>query len=96
MKTRVQKWGNSLAVRIPKSFAEDLGWGENSPVEMAPEAGSLVIKTDKELAWDLEELLAGVTDANIHPAWEAGSAAPFVEDENRESETGPGDGKRGR
>jgi antitoxin MazE len=96
MKARVQKWGHSLAVRIPKSFAEDLGWADNSPVEMAPEAGTLVIKTDKEQAWDLEELLTGVTDANIHPAWEAGSAAAFIEDENRESEPDPGDGKRGR
>ena len=26
MKTQVQKWGNSLAVRIPKAFAADLGW----------------------------------------------------------------------
>ena len=27
MKTRVQKWGNSLALRIPKSFAAEAGWG---------------------------------------------------------------------
>jgi antitoxin MazE len=70
MKTRVQKWGNSLAVRIPKSFAEELGWGENAPVEMSLDEGALVIKSDSERTWDLETLLAGVTEENIHPAWE--------------------------
>ena len=96
MKNRIQKWGHSLAVRIPKSFAENLGWGENTPVEISPEADGLVIKTDKERAWDLEALLAAVADENVHPAWEAASAAAFVEDEGRKGEAGPGDGGRGR
>jgi antitoxin MazE len=74
MKTSVQRWGNSLAVRIPKSFAEDLGWGDNAPVEMSLEEGALTIKTDRERTWDLDTLMSGVTDENIHPAWEAESA----------------------
>jgi antitoxin MazE len=69
MKNRVQKWGNSLAVRIPRSFAIEMGWEENAPVAMSLEEGSLIIKTDKERAWDLDALLSGVTDENIHPAW---------------------------
>ena len=71
MKTRIQKWGNSLAVRIPKSFAEELGWGEKSPVAMSPDDGALVIRTDKERTWDLDTLMSGVTGENVHPAWEA-------------------------
>lgn len=74
MKNSIQKWGNSLAVRIPKAFVESLGWRENAPVKMSLEEGALVIKTDRERAWDLDALLAGVTDDNVHPAWEAGSA----------------------
>ena len=70
MKTRVQKWGNSLAVRIPKSFAEGMGWGPNAPVEMMLEEGALVIKPDRERAWCLDALLAEVTDENIHAEWE--------------------------
>jgi antitoxin MazE len=98
MKNRIQKWGNSLAVRIPKAFAEGLGWRENSPVEMALDDAALVIKTDRERAWDLEALLEAVTDDNIHPAWEAGPAAAFGADANadRKAETGSGDGRRGR
>lgn len=70
MKTRVQKWGNSLAFRIPKSFARDLGLGNNSPVEIGLEDGALVVRPDLEQTWDLGSLLAKVTDENIHPEWE--------------------------
>ncbi len=72
MKTRVQKWGNSLAVRIPKSFAEELDWEEGAPVEMSIDEGALSIRTDLEKCWDLAALLDRVTDDNIHPAWETG------------------------
>jgi len=69
MKNRVQKWGNSLAVRIPRSFAKVMGWEENAPVAMSLEDGSLIIKTDRERAWDIDALLSRVTSENIHPAW---------------------------
>ena len=71
MKTRAQKWGNSLAVRIPKSFAEGMGIGNNAPVEMSLEEGALVVKPDRERAWSLDALLAEVTDENIHSEWES-------------------------
>ena len=70
MKTRVQKWGNSLAVRIPKSFADEMGIGNNAPVEMSLEEVALVIKPDRNRRWDLDALLAEVTDENIHSEWE--------------------------
>ena len=70
MKTRVQKWGNSLAVRIPKSFAEGMGTGNNTPVEMSLEEGALIIRADKNGVWDLDSLLAEVTAENIHAEWE--------------------------
>jgi len=71
MKSHVQKWGNSLAVRIPKSFAEGMEIGNNAPVEMSLEEGALVIKANRERAWSLDALLAEVTDENIHSEWEA-------------------------
>jgi len=60
-----------LAVRIPKPFAEGMGIGNNAPVEMSLEEGALVVKPDRERAWDLDALLAEVTDENIHAEWEA-------------------------
>lgn len=44
MKTRIQKWGNSLALRIPKSFAAEAGLSENSPVDLALVEGRLVVQ----------------------------------------------------
>ena len=76
MKTRVQKWGNSLAVRIPKSFADDLDLKNNSAVEMSLEEGAVVVKPDKDRTWDLDSLLAEVTEENIHPSWETEGASP--------------------
>jgi antitoxin MazE len=70
MKYRVQKWGNSLAVRIPKLFARDLGLAINTPVLMGLEEGTLVVRPDKEQIWDLDALLAKVTAENLHSEWE--------------------------
>jgi antitoxin MazE len=83
MKTRVQKWGNSLAVRIPKSFADEMGIGNNAPVEMRLEEGALIVKPDLEQAWNLDALLAGVTDENLHS-----------EGETEAQEDGPGENDR--
>ena len=43
MKTRVQKWGNSLALRVPKAFAIEVGLQRNSEVELSLDSGKLVI-----------------------------------------------------
>lgn len=93
MKTRVQKWGNSLAVRIPKSFAEELDFEDGSPAEMSLEDGAIVIKPDRDKVWDLEALLAGVTDDNLHPAWESEAAAAPRDDPGGESDALGRDGR---
>ena len=72
MKTRIQKWGNSLALRIPKSFANEMGLGENSSVQLMLKEGVLLISPDAESKWSLEELLSRVTEDNIHHEWETG------------------------
>jgi antitoxin MazE len=93
MKTRVQKWGNSLAVRIPKSFAVELGFEDGSPAEMSLEDGAIVIKPDRDKVWDLDALLAGVTDDNLHPAWESEAAAAPRDDLGGESDAHGRDGR---
>ena len=72
MKTRVQKWGNSLALRIPKSFAADAGLREDSPVELSLAGGKLIVQPTGSEPLSLEELLKGVTDENIHSEWDTG------------------------
>jgi antitoxin MazE len=73
MRSRVQKWGNSLALRIPKSFADEMGLEKNSSVELMLKEGTLVVSPAAEQRWSLEELLAGVTEENIHHEWETSS-----------------------
>lgn len=64
METQIKKWGNSLAVRIPAELAKDAGLSEDANVEMNVESGRIVIKPIPK--YTLEELLAQVTDDNIH------------------------------
>ncbi len=66
MKARVQKWGNSLAVRIPKAFASDLGLEQEVTVELELEDGRLVLKPTAVLRYELDNLLSQVTEDNRH------------------------------
>jgi len=66
METRVQKWGNSLALRIPKPLADEVGLKDNSPVQLALRDKQLVIVPVFKPAFSLEALLAQVTEANRH------------------------------
>jgi antitoxin MazE len=74
MKTRVQKWGNSLALRIPKSFASEVGLQRDSAVEVSLADGTLVIKPVSKPKLTLKQLLSKVTPENIHHEVETGSA----------------------
>jgi len=74
MKTRVQKWGNSLALRIPKSFAEEAGLHADAAVELSLVAGTLVVQLVAP-PFTLDDLLRGVTDENIPGEWDTGPAA---------------------
>jgi len=66
MKTRVQKWGHSLAVRIPKPLADEAGLTDNSPVQISLRDKQLVIVPVVLPALTLEALLAEVTENNLH------------------------------
>lgn len=74
MRTRVQKWGNSLALRIPKSFAAEAGLQEDAPVELSVVEGKLIVQPVAPQSPTLEELLRGVTDENLHGEWDTGPA----------------------
>ncbi len=75
MRTRIQKWGNSLALRIPKSFADEVQLDRGSLVELSLADGKLLISSVKEEERiTLEQLLAGVTEENLHSELGAGEA----------------------
>lgn len=67
METKVQRWGNSLAVRIPKVFGLEAGLSAESPVEIFLQDGRIVIQPLEETpTYSLEELLANITPDNLH------------------------------
>lgn len=66
MKVQIQKWGNSLALRIPKSFAIESRIEQGSLVDVSLDNGKIVVQPQTEREYTLEELLAGVTKANLH------------------------------
>ncbi len=74
MKTHVQKWGNSLALRIPKSFATEAGLRPNSTVELSLVEGALLVQPVVPQPPTLDELLRGVTDDNLPDEWQTGPA----------------------
>ena len=74
MQTKIQKWGNSLALRIPKAFADEISIEQNASVEISVIEGKIVIAPIEEEEFTLDELLAGVTPENMHGEIDTGEA----------------------
>jgi antitoxin MazE len=74
MQTRIQKWGNSLAVRIPQAFVKEAGVSYGTTVDVSVDDGKIVINPHIEPAYRLEDLLKGVTRRNIHAEFNTGEA----------------------
>ncbi len=74
MRTRVQRWGNSLAVRIPKSFAVELHLDHDSEVDLALINGQLAVVPVAIPSFTLDELLNGITESNLHQEIDTGAA----------------------
>lgn len=73
MRTKVQRWGNSLALRIPKSFAEESKLDHNSDVNISVHKGKIIISPVEKPAYTLDELLAGINKENIHKEIDSGN-----------------------
>jgi antitoxin MazE len=73
MNTQVGKWGNSLAVRIPGTYAKELDLAEGVELEVTRVDGGLLLRLPKH-RYTLAELLAQVTPENIHGETDWGSA----------------------
>ncbi len=75
MKARVQKWGNSLALRLPKPLADQLGLVRDSLVDLSMVKKTLVVTPAPKAPPRLEDLLERVTPENIHGETDFGSRA---------------------
>jgi antitoxin MazE len=75
MQTKIQKWGNSLALRIPKSFALNVNLKQNELVDISIDKGKIIISPISPKKYSLEELLKGVSDNNLHGEFDTGAPA---------------------
>lgn len=72
MTATIQKWGNSLALRIPHAVAKQIHVKEGDPVTLKVGASGLTVKAaSRKLS--LDDLLKKVTSENLHPATDWGS-----------------------
>ena len=70
-KSRIAKWGTSLAVRIPKPIAEQWGVHEGSAIEMISQGDQVVMRKG---TYNLDDMLGQVTADNLHPEVDSGPA----------------------
>ena len=73
MKAKVQRWGNGLAIRIPRAYAADLRLDAGSVVNLDLVEATLVVTPEPTRA-SLDELLARVTPENVHAEIDLGPA----------------------
>jgi antitoxin MazE len=75
VKTTVQRWGNSLGIRIPRGLAQDARVEQGTAVDLRVEGGRLVVRPIARRAYDLGDLLRGVRRSNVHGEVDTGAAA---------------------
>src|SRR5215510_11713878 len=78
MNTNIRRWGNSLAIRIPKAFAEETGLQPDDEVEITVQNGQIILTPVKHKRYSLDELLADMPSDSEHSEWDMG---PDVGDE---------------
>lgn len=72
MQTKITKWGNSLALRIPKAFALSANLRQNELVDLSIEKEKIIITPINEKEYSLKELLDKVTESNLHGEFDTG------------------------
>ncbi len=66
MLAKIQKWGNSLAIRIPKTVADEAGLDSDSSVEIRVVSGQIHIVPVQKTRYELNDLLDEITIDNLH------------------------------
>ena len=72
MQTKIQKWGNSLGLRVPKGLAQDGGLEPGALVELSVREGNLVVRPARPRRYRLDALLRRVTATNRHGEIDSG------------------------
>ncbi len=67
MTATIRKWGNSLAVRLPKALADQAQVREGVKVQLVTTPEGILVKAKRKPRYRLSDLLAGITPDNVHP-----------------------------
>jgi len=73
MQTKIRKWGNSLALRIPKSFALHANLRQDELVDISIDNDKIIITPIGEKEYSLDELLEGISEDNLHGEFDTGT-----------------------
>lgn len=73
MKVVVKKWGNSASVRIPASVMTAASLSLDQAVDVREEAGRIIIEPIRDEIPDIADLVAGITDENLHASVDFGT-----------------------
>ncbi len=66
MKTAVRKWGNSLAIRIPKTFARETRLENGTVIDLDVNSDAILIRRSRTKKHSLKRLLSRITPSNRH------------------------------
>ena len=66
MLAKIQKWGNSLALRIPSSMAKQLGIQQNTFVKITEKGDKIILEPIKKPTYNLQEMLSQINEENLH------------------------------
>lgn len=71
MQTQIAKWGNSLAVRLPREIVQAAALAEGSSIDLVVEDGVVVLRPTRP-RYRLEDLVADMTPEAMHEAYDWG------------------------
>ncbi|MDQ3555724.1 MAG: AbrB/MazE/SpoVT family DNA-binding domain-containing protein [Gemmatimonadota bacterium] len=74
MQVHVQKWGNSLGLRIPKALAVEAGIELGSAVDVSLDVDRLVVRAVRVPSYTLAHLVEGITEENMQSEIDSGPA----------------------
>jgi antitoxin MazE len=74
VQTKIQKWGNSLGLRIPRSFAAEAQVEEGAIVDLSVDNGQLLVRPLRVRRYSLNALLRNVSRRNLHGEVSTGKA----------------------
>lgn len=68
------KWGNSLALRIPNSYAKAVNMKEGNDVKIKIEKNKIIVEKDNVKKYDLKSMLSRINKNNLHDVIDSGNS----------------------